>query len=225
MPFGWLALVLAITLVSDVHAQQGRSAQAGSGGGHGMYRYKDATGRTVYTNVEEQVPLEQRRSARVPLERVSLNTEVGNEITRRLQAEHEALIRTPYCTQLRQAAETSFVTRLWDEFAPLVVAALVLLLLLAISPIALRRFGAGPWSRMLSMAIPTVFAVGLLVFSMEKTHRSMQAVKTRARPCSEESFASLIGRPDADAAHARLVAELKREIANSGVGNLVEDLK
>jgi len=224
MPIGLLALILAITLCSDAHAQQGGSVQAGSGG-HSMYRYKDVTGRTVYTNVQEQVPLEQRRSARVALEHVSLNTELGNELTRRLQAEHAALIQTPYCTQLRQAAGASFITRLWDDFAPLVVAALVLLLLLGISPIALRRFGAGPWSRTLSMAIPTVSAVALLVFSMDRTHRSMQAVKTRAEPCSEQSFAALSGRPDADAAHARLVSELKREIAHSGVGNVVEDLR
>jgi hypothetical protein len=223
MPIGLLVLILGITLVSDVRAQQGKPANA-SGGGHSVYRYKSAAGRTVYTNVQEQVPLEQRRSARVELERVSLNTEVGNEIARRVQAEHAALIQTPYCVKLRQAAEESFVTRLWGDFAPLVIAALVLLLLLAISPIALRRLGAAAWSRTLSMAIPTVFALGLLVFSIDKTHKSMKAIKTKAKPCSEQAFAELSGRPDAGAEHARLVAELKREIANSGVGNVLEDL-
>jgi hypothetical protein len=223
MPIGLLALIITITLVSDVRAQQGSSANPA--GGAGVYRYKAPTGRTVYTNVHEQVPLEQRAGARLELERVSLNTEVGNEIARRLQAEHAALIQTPYCARLRQAAEASFVTRLWADFAPLVVAALVLLLLLAISPIALRRFGATAWSRALSMAIPSVFAMGLLVFSMDKTHKSTQAVRTKAKACSEQSFAALSGRPGADAEHARLVAELKREIANSGVGDLAADLR
>jgi hypothetical protein len=223
MPIGLLALILAITLVSDVRAQQGRSANPGAG--DSVYRYKGASGRTVYTNLHEQVPLEQRGRARVELERVSLNTELGNEITRRRQAEHAALIQTPYCARLRQVAEASFVTRLWADFAPLLLAALVLLLLLAISPVALRRLGAAAWSRALSMAIPAVFAVGLLVFSMDQTHKSMQAVKTKATACSEQSFAALSGRPDADAEHARMVAELKREIANSGVGNVVEDLR
>jgi hypothetical protein len=223
MRIGLLALILAITLVFAVRAQEAESRTPG--GGASVYRYKGATGRTVYTNVEEQVPLEQRPTARVDLERVSLNTEVGNELSRRLQAEHAALIQTPYCTQLRQAADTSFIARLWAEFAPLVVTALALLLLLAISPIALRRFGAEAWSKALSMAIPTAFAMGLLVFSIEKTHNSMQAVKTKARACTEQSFAALSGRPDANVEHARLVAELKREIANSGVGNLVQDIR
>lgn len=224
MPIGLLVLILGIGLVSDVRAQQARPAKA-SGGGHDVYRYKGASGRTVYTNVEEQVPLEQRPTARVELERVSLNTEIGNEISRRLQAEHAALIQSPYCARLRRAAEESFVTRLWDGFAPLVTAALVLLLLLAISPIALRQFGAAAWSKALSMAIPAVFAAGLLVFALEKTQESIQAVRTKAEPCSEQSFAALSGKPHADAEHARLVVELKREIANSGVGNVVEDLR
>jgi hypothetical protein len=217
-----LALTLGIALVSDVHAQH-EPAKAGSG--QRMYRYKTAAGRAVYTNLDEQVPLEQRSNARIDLDRVSLNTEVGNAIARRVQAEHASLIQTSYCAQLRTAAEEGFVTRLWRDFAPLVIAALVLLLLLAISPIALRRFGAPAWSKTLCFAIPTVFAVGLLVFSMSKTQRSIEAFKTRAKPCSEQSLANLSAKPDAAAEHARLVADLKREIANSGVGNLTEDMR
>lgn len=223
MPIGLLLLILGITPVSAVCAQQDKSKPTRVG--DSVYRYKSPSGRTVYTNVDEQVPLEQRHNARVQLERVSLNTEVGNEITRRLQAEHAALIQTPYCAELRKAAEESFISHLWTDFAPLVITALVLLLLLAFSPLALRRFGAAAWSKALSMAIPTIFAVGLLVFSMDKTHKSMQAVKSKAKPCSEQSVVALSGKPGGEAEHARVVAELKREVANSGVGNLVEDMR
>lgn len=181
--------------------------------GERFYKYKNASGRVVFTNAAEQVPLEQRPSADVDLSRRSLNLEVGNDFARRIEVEHAALRKTPYCERARQAAATTFLDQLWEEYSALVVAAGVLLVLIVISPMMMRRFGVAGWIKAVSMAIPLVFAVGLVVFALDKTQKSVSRLKSRAEPCSDEAVAALGSGPDIVQRHRDLLDRLKRDMA------------
>jgi hypothetical protein len=178
-----------------------------------FHRYKDARGRFVYTNIAEQVPLAQRDAALVDLGKVSLNLEIGNELARRLQQEHAALTQTPFCERLREAAATPFADQLFGRYAPLLIAAGVLVVLLLVSPAAMRRFGAQGWTKALGLAIPMVVACGLVVFSIDKTRESVARLRERARPCMPGALAALGGESGALQKHAELVDRLKRDMA------------
>ncbi len=185
----------------------------GAGVGQGIYRYKNAQGRVVYTNIAEQVPLDQRATAPVDLRHVELNTETGNELHRRIAEQYAALHGSPYCKKLRAAADEEFLRRLWDDFAPLVLCGGGLLMLLLFSPAAMRRFGAPTWARVLGMAIPGLALSGLVMFSMSYTNKMIVKIKHQAKPCMRETFAKLSEEKDAVLKQSQLVEQLKREIA------------
>lgn len=201
-------LILASVCLPAVFAvaDPGTTAQS-------MYRYTNKQGRVVYTNISEQVPLPQREHARMDLSRISLNTEVGTEIDRRLEEEHAQLTKSPYCTRLRAAVEAGFFPQLWEDFAPLIVCGGILLLFLFFTPAALRRFGAPVWAKVLMMAIPSLAVAGLMMFSMTYTNKTIATLKQRAKPCATETFTKLSTQQDALLQHAQLVDQLKQEIA------------
>lgn len=176
------------------------------------YRYVEG-GRVVYTNVAEQVPVEQRQQSRLDLQRISLNTEIGNELEQRLEEEHTALAQSDYCQGIKAAAEGGFLERLWDDFGPLLVCGGVLLLFVLVTPFALKRFGAPIWAKTLMMAIPTLAVIGLLSFTMSKTNRTVADLRQRLQPCSTETFAKLKSDPNPIAKHAELIEQLKRDMA------------
>jgi hypothetical protein len=189
------------------------------------YRYVNERGRVVFTNAAEQVPLEQREQGRLDLSKVSLNTEIGNELDRRFEEEHAQLTQSDYCKQVRVAAKRSFLEQLWDDFGPLLVCGGALLLFLLFTPTALRRFGAPVWAKVLMMAIPTLALTGLMTFTMSHTNRTVSDLRRRVQPCAPETFAKLKSDPNPIAKHAELIEQLKRQIATidaeAGIGTAV----
>lgn len=211
-----LAALMFLPVCMLAHAAPLR-AQSGDSG-QNIYRYTNKHGRIEYTNIVEQVPPGQRARARVDLSRVSLNTEVGTEIERRLEEEHAALTKSPYCSRLRAAANTGFLERLWEDFAPLIACGGMLLAFLLFTPAALRRFGAPAWAKVLTMAIPALAIAGLLMFSMNYTNATIAQLKQQAKPCASETFAKLSGQQDTLLHHVQLVDQLKQEIAKLDQG-------
>jgi hypothetical protein len=178
-----------------------------------LYRYVGRDGRMVYTNIGEQVPIEQRASARLDLSHIPLNSEVGAELDRRFEQEHEQLRASSYCETLRAAAGDGFLPRLWHDFGPLVLCGGVLLGFLLFTPTALRRFGAPVWAKTLMMAIPSLAVGGLVAYTMTQTNRTLVELKERVKPCAADTFAQLRAEPGALAKRSALVEQLKREIA------------
>jgi hypothetical protein len=177
-----------------------------------FYRYVKPDGRIEYTNIEEQVPVEQRFAARIDLSRVSLNTELGNELDRRFQREHQELAQSPYCREARERAEAGFLTQLFDEYGPLVVCGGLLLAFLVFTPSALRKYGGPVWAKTLMMAIPALAVVGVMTFSMTKTAKTVSRLKQLATPCSEQTFAALSRYENPVLKHAQLLELLKQQI-------------
>lgn len=178
-----------------------------------FYRYVARNGRAVYTNIVEQVPLEQREHAKLDLSHISLNTEIGAELNRRFAEQHAELSASSYCRMLFDAAAQGPLRRAWEEFAPLIVCGGLLLAFLLFTPSALRRFGAPVWAKTLMMAIPSLAVGGLITFTMMQTNKALAELKRRVKPCAGETFAALAREPDALVQRSRLVSELQRQIA------------
>ncbi|MGD8863021.1 MAG: hypothetical protein PVI30_23610 [Myxococcales bacterium] len=204
----------ASEIIDSMKAGLGDDGEAavgeGADDGQEIYLYRDRDGRQVYTNIVEQVPLEQREEARVDLSHISLNTELGNEISRQLQVKHAALVDSDYCRELREAAEAGFWATLWHEFAPLVICGGVLLLFLLFTPSAMKRFGAPVWAKTLTMAIPFLALSGLAMFGMTHTNRAVTEFKRQAEPCTEQGLQRAVGDSENPVkAQARLVHRLR----------------
>lgn len=178
-----------------------------------FYRYRGRDGRVVYTNIDEQVPIEQRERAKLDLSRIPLNSEVGAALDRRFEQEHAELSASTYCQGLRDAAGDGFLLRLWQDFGPLLVCGGVLLGFLLFTPSALRRFGAPVWAKTLMMAIPSLAVGGVIAYTMTQTNRTIGELKERVKPCVSDTFARLKSEPDALVKRSDLVEQLKREIA------------
>jgi hypothetical protein len=179
------------------------------------YRYVRPDGRVEYTNIEEQVPVEQRFAGRVDLSRVSLNTEPGNELDRRFQREHEQLIETPYCKERREEAAQGFWAHLFAEYGPLVVCGGLLLAFLLFTPSALRKYGGPVWAKTLMTAIPALAVGGVMTFSMMKTGKTVSRLKELATPCEGQTFAALSRYQNPVLKHAQLLELLKQRVGEA----------
>lgn len=182
------------------------------------YKYVRPDGRVVYTNITEQVPLEQRERGKLDLSRISLNSELGAELDRGFAAEHAELRESTYCQALRAAAEVSLLERIWEDFAPLVVCGAVMLAFVLFTPYAMRAFGAPVWAKTLMMAIPSLAIAGLVAFTMNHTNKAIVKLKEQVKPCAAESFAELRSEPDALAKRSQMIEELRREVTTLEVG-------
>ncbi|MDH5671808.1 MAG: hypothetical protein OEZ06_06635 [Myxococcales bacterium] len=180
-----------------------------------IYLYTDQNGRRVYTNVVEQVPLEQRAAARLDLDHVTLNTELGNRLDRRLQKQHAELVETDYCKDVRVAAEIPYYRQLMGRYGPLLVTGGVLLLLLLFTPAAMRRFGAPVWAKVLTTAIPMLGISGLMMFAMVTTNNRIADLKSSATMCQGDRFAHLSGTKNPLTQHMALIHGLRERIAEA----------
>jgi hypothetical protein len=137
------------------------------------------------------VPPAQRAGAEVDLSRVTLNSQLGRDLDRRLNEEHARLSEQPACQQLRAAAEQSLLQVIWQEHGPLVVCGGAILLLVFATPTMVRRVGGPAWSRTLGMAVPVLAFVGLFAYTTVRSNQSLSKLKLKAAPCQAETWNAL----------------------------------
>lgn len=178
-----------------------------------IYRYTNQAGRVVYTNIADDVPLDQRGAARVDLSRVSVNAAIGNELNARLAEEHRALAASPYCRELEHAAAKPELQRLWDEHPVPITCGAILAALILLTPKMLRSVHPPAWARVLSKVLPALLVVGGVMWGMQTAQRQVAALRARLEPCLSETFQGLSSRPDAAAKQLGLIDQLKRDIA------------
>jgi hypothetical protein len=156
-----------------------------------IYRFVDRAGHVVYTNIVETVPLEERERGKLELRLITADTELGVELSARLRQEHETRIQTPVCDQLRAAIDTPPLRRLWDEHAPLLGGAAMLVAFVLFIPSMLGRFGVSLWMRMLATIIPLMAVIALGTLGYEQARTSLQAQQLQAQPCLADTFDKL----------------------------------
>lgn len=186
-----------------------------------IYKYKNASGRVVYTNNLEQVPLKQREAGRVDLSHVSLNPELADAIAAQnadaarsseVATKHAELAGSSYCRALKDDAAIPLAKRIWRDHTPLVVCGAIALLLLFLTPRMVRDFGAPEWAKVLMKAIPALALAGGVMYGMMQANRTVSQVKNKLAPCLSETFAKLGETPEGLAQRERLVEKLQSDI-------------
>lgn len=177
-----------------------------------IYRYTRPDGREAFTNILDNVPEAQRPSAPMDLSHVTLNSELGRELQRRLGAEHAALASTEHCEDARAEAGRSFFEVLWQQYAPLVVCGALMVLFILFTPAALKRMSAPSWARTLTMAIPTLALAGLISFSMMRTNQTLSQVRAFASSCDADTFQKLARGDNPIVKQAALVSYLRDQV-------------
>lgn len=175
-----------------------------------IYRYQARDGRTVYTNVLEQVPLAQRADAEVDLSRISLNSELGTELERSLKQAHARLSAGEYCEGLRAEADAPWES-MWRDEAPLVICGAALLLFLLITPTMLRKFGAAIWMRTLMTAASWLTIAGLTMFGSMRAARTASSLKDQLKPCETSTWDALAKQDKGLSKHVDLVRDLQMQ--------------
>jgi hypothetical protein len=179
-----------------------------------VYTYRGPSGRAVYTNVLENVPLEQRARARLDLSRLSLNTPLGADLDAALAARYQTLQSSPQCQAAKRELDEPLWQRTWREHRALVVGAGALLLLAVLTRRLLRAGYGAAWMRALNTAIPLFVLVGCVAYALNQSNRALEHIRARAEPCvrpgwssaSEPAAAGVVGQ------HMRLVRKLQDDV-------------
>jgi hypothetical protein len=158
-----------------------------------LYRVRGARGQEVFTNIAANVPPEQRAGARVDLSHVPLNSELGSALNQKLQERFEALRTAGACSELRSEAELGFLPRAWRDHRIAVVCALILLLLLLLSPWMHSRGWGGQWARVLWTGVPLLGFVALSGSVLMKANASLSDLTPRAERCQPSAFEAAPG--------------------------------
>jgi len=196
-----------------------------------LYKYKTKDGRTAYTNILDEVPPEQRAGHEVDLRHVALNTELGNELNQRAEQErvHKQLAATPYCENLKKDATKGELEQLWDDHPVPITCAVLIALLIVMTPAMMRSVHPPEWARVLSKVIPALFLVGGAMYGMQMANKKVAETRKLLKPCLNETFASLDESQDPAAERLTLIEQLKRDIdrAQARAGerdDMLEDL-
>jgi hypothetical protein len=172
-----------------------------------VYRYRGARGQTVYTNLLSDIPVDQRGQARVDLQNVPLNSELGTAMNQKLMERFEALKSGKACSDARSEAARPFWERAWREQPMAVTCGGVLLGWLLLVPFMHRRGWGGPWARVLLTALPILGLMGLAGSVLSRANASMASLLPRAQRCDPSAFQAADGLPQ----RFKLVSTMERE--------------
>lgn len=180
-----------------------------------FYKYRDANGREVYTNIVEQIPVEDREAAKLDLSQVPLNSELGTEISERLQTAHGKIVDSAYCRDLRAHGKQRALKQIWDDHAPLIICLGLLVLLFCASPVMIRKVGGPSWARVLTMAVPALTIAGIMMWSMRSSNQAVvkfrHAMKAEGA-CSGDAFEGMSGKAGALAKQFELLRGLTTQM-------------
>jgi hypothetical protein len=174
-----------------------RKAEIQSGTpGPQIYRYRGPHGRAVYVNDRLRIPAPYRdRAELVDLSHISLGHELAagempiglGEV---IDHEYDAVLATGYCAQARrEAGAGGWLRRFWREQGHLGMLGGLLIVLLCISPLALRSVGAAVWGKVLTQVLPVVGLVALFSFSAVKMGGIRSDLGALAAPCTHDGVA------------------------------------
>lgn len=211
-----IALLLAGAVPSSTHAEPKPRTKESAPAPmpQQLYKYKTKSGRVAYTNILDEVPLDQRQGHEVDLSHVSLNTEIGNELNQRAQQEreHRQLAATPYCKELKAAATKTELEQLWDDHPIPITCAVLIALLIVMTPTMMRSVHPPEWARVLTKVIPALLLVGGAMYGMQMANKKIAQTRKLLKPCLSETFASLDQSQDPAAERLTLIEQLRRDI-------------
>jgi hypothetical protein len=178
-----------------------------------VYRYRLKEGREQYTNSWNAVPTPHRKKAKaVDLSNVTLNEQTGNDINKRTSEQYEKLAEIDPCIGEAVKSTDNFATDIWSNYRPVVIIAAFILLLILATPFAIRRIDAPQWTRVLSMAIPTLAVIGLITFGLIRAGVMAQDIKGTNPRCNRGVSATLSERSNPISAHTTLLKDMQNKL-------------
>lgn len=155
-----------------------------------FYSYVNDAGRVVYVSHPGLVPPGHRGTAEeVDVSRVSLNTELGDQLNEAIKEEHASLAATDVCQEARRDGEDDFVSHAVKRYPFWLVIGGVILLLLVTGPAIARQVGAGPWIRTLAWVIPLLLFLGVLTHTARQTQSTLSLLRSTSALCDAEALA------------------------------------
>lgn len=180
-----------------------------------IYRYRNKRGRTVFTNIWDDIPPAHRaRAEKVDLSHVTLNPQIGAELDASMQHEFEVLSASPECRQAKEEA-AHWLKPIWDDYGHLIVLGAIMLALLLATPYALKRIDAPVWSRTLTKSFMMLGFVGLFMHTTVSAGKTYKAMKSAAEPCERETWAGLANQKDERPNKVKLLMELQAMIRHA----------
>lgn len=173
-----------------------------------VYSYVNEAGRTVYVDQPDRIPAKYRaKSSTIGLSQVSLNTELARDLDRQVLKEHRALSRTPFCAENQVRAKQSRWRQLFHSHGYILLIAASLIVLMLVTPFAMRSMDPPAWTKFLAFAVPSLIVMGLVTHSMVQASRVRQQVAHTASLCDPERIAS--ADPEAAGSRIKVVQQLR----------------
>lgn len=193
-----------------------------------IYRYRGEQGRTLYTNVEAQIPEAERNEAIMDLSHIPLNSAMGTQINRKMEQAHKKLAETKFCKSARARPEPVVpppaagllgkAQTLWAGYAPLIVCGGLLLLLFLISPIMIRKVDPYAWRRVLMFALPALVVGGGSAQMLMKTGQAVSGFASVSENCDPQAFEGLLEGQSPLAARLSMLQALQKQMAGGATG-------
>lgn len=149
-----------------------------------FYSYQADSGRTVYVNRFSMVPPEKRSKARaVDLSKVELHEELAEDLADAVEDELRHLKESDSCEQARDEEQAGAWRHAWHRHGPWILASLVAMVLVMMTPWMVARTPPGVWSRFLMVALPALAMTALLAVSATRVTSSLEAVGELVKLC------------------------------------------
>jgi hypothetical protein len=161
-----------------------------------IYRYVNAEGRESFTNILEKVPVDAReQKEELGSSNIALTPESAQKADRSKEPPDLQIQKTGYLATVRREwldRVLEWTRTLWRDYAPFVVVGAIVLLLLLVTPTALRKVSAPDWARTLTWTIQflTVFAV--LAFLVVQANRKFSRLGNPGDSCQGADCASRV---------------------------------
>lgn len=179
-----------------------------------IFRYKVAGGRFAYTNDPSRIPRVQRDKAKiVDLSHISLNSELAEDLARAIDKTYESALDTDLCQDARSAAGMGWLAAAWHRHGGVLALAGVGLLLLLVTPFAIRRIEAATWAKVLSTSFALLAMVGVFTYMTSETARHLDMLKQAATPCLHDGQGSSLGSLGTARSRAGAIQDLRQRIA------------
>lgn len=179
-----------------------------------IYRYKVPGGRVAYTNDRFRIPPRQRDQAEiVDLSHISLNSELAEDLARAIDTSYATALDTDVCRDARGAAGMGWLRGAWHRHGGVLALGAVALVLLLLTPFALRRVEAAIWAKVLSTSFMVLALVGVFTYLTGETARHLDQLKIEAEPCMHDGNPSSVGSLATARSRAGVIQTLRQRIA------------
>jgi len=119
----------------------------------------------------------------VDLSHISLNEELARELKTTIDAQYEEVLESDYCSEARAQGSANWVEQFFTTNGHLALVLFAIVVLLLLTPWALKRLEPGTWTKVLAYALPMLVFVGVLAHTVIQTVEMRDTLLEDAADC------------------------------------------